>query len=120
MNPQLQDIIKSRILKEHWQISKQYLRYMSVLSRQLIRDIKASKDQDFDPHILSAQIDSGVLWSEPESQEGDLRLPDWQTVGDQLLVSKDEQIPAALQHFWFHEQNYQEILDKYRQFIGDG
>lgn len=33
VNPQLQGIIKSIIIKENKQVSKQYLRYMSVLSR---------------------------------------------------------------------------------------
>lgn len=93
---------------------------MSVLSRQLIRDIKYKKGLDFDPHIISTQMDLGLLWSEPKSQEDDLRIPETQYVGDNfLVVSKDEAISWAVQHFWFHEHNFLEILDKYRLFIDE-
>ena len=40
----------------------QYLKYMSVLSRQLLSTIK----HDFDPYLLSNDIDHGI-WEQPES-----------------------------------------------------
>lgn len=38
---------------------------MSLLSRQLLKSIKRVKFLDFNPYIVSSQIDQGTLWSEP-------------------------------------------------------
>ena len=53
--------------------ARQYLCYMSLLSRILLRHIKTYKLQEFDPAILSTQIDDGI-WSMNDNLNMSIRI----------------------------------------------
>jgi len=111
LNKQLNKFIRMQAL-DHGQnitLAQHYLQYMCLLSRQLIRDIKFCKVLEFDPYILSAQIDSGPLWGEPKDLIYVMLFK-----GDYQNLSKDQPLNEAVQYFWAHESNFLAILNIYQ------
>lgn len=88
-----------------------YVRYMGLFSRQLLRDIKFYKVLEFDPCILSSQIDQGPLWSEPKFLEFEMKFPE----EDLQQYSKSQPLRNAVEYFWAHESNFQRLLDVYKR-----
>lgn len=93
--------------------ARQYLCYMGLLSRQLLRHIKKQKLHEFDPYVLSTQIDEGMWSAERDA--------------DRLLgLLEQEQSPEHAENlrrqpeyvFLEHEANFLELIDHCHEIFG--
>jgi len=73
---------------------------MAILSRQLLRSIKVWKANEFNPYIVSSEIDQGI-WGEPQ----DLRYS-FIFEKEMERFSKINWIKNPIHFFWLHEENY--------------
>lgn len=87
------------------ELGELYLKYMAILTRQLIRDIKIIKVTCFDPYILSAAIDEG-MWAQDPSLEYEMQFS-----GDYQEYSKDMPLMQPVKYFWQHEVNFVELTE---------
>jgi len=75
---------------------------MCVLSRQLLSNIK----HDFDPYLLSNDIDNGI-WSQPESHK---KIMEFNIYEDQKIYSQTSLIENALDYFNIHYYNFYHLM----------
>ena len=83
-----------------------YLKYMSVLSRHLLQNIKAQHDEEFNLCILSNVIGSG-MWGPPSEFNFWLRIDEEQNE----IYSMNTMIINAVNYFQMHEGNFGFILN---------
>ena len=82
--------------------TKEYLKYMSILSRQLLSTIK----QDFDPSLLTNDIDCGI-WAQPEKHK---RFMEFNIKQEQKKYSQYSLIQNAIEHFNLHFYNFYHLM----------
>ena len=85
----------------------EYLKYMSLLSRQLNKDIQFIKNKEYDHYLLSSLINDGI-WAEPKQLQYEMIFRD-----EYYQFSKDNLIETAINYFWFHESNFTELIEIY-------
>lgn len=101
-------LLKSSDIPDAFKISLYhlYLKYMSILSRHLLINIKAEHDQEFNLCILSNIIGSG-MWGQPSEFTYWLRIDEEQNE----IYSMNTMIINALDYFQMHEANFGFILN---------
>lgn len=92
----MQHFIRQTILSKQQKLDlgELYIKYMAILTRQLIRDIKSIKLCSFDPYILSATIDEG-MWAQHKCFQYEMQFS-----GDYQEYSKDVPIHQPVKYFW--------------------
>ena len=86
-----------------------YLRYMCILSRQLVRSLTVLRKMKFNPLTISTQIEQGI-WAEAESLNNYLSFMDEDEecnheYSKHLYIDKPEKV------FAIHAANMREILN---------
>jgi len=103
--------LKNHVLadKDRQDFFRGYLKYMSILSRQILNSIKFFQQLEFNPYIVNSSIDHG-LWGQPDGMKYELIFDDESL----KTFSKDHMLDNAINFFWMHEGNFQEIMEQHK------
>ena len=103
---------------QQYSVATDYLRYMAICSRELVKCMQNQSFPDFNPYVVNQQIDAG-LWEQDQILKGLLTEKAKKKGSNNEANSKqiqDQTIQNALSLFYMHEQNFRELLD---QLSGD-